>query len=650
MKRFTLLLVGMAFTTLAFAKNVPTNNLYPVHIKDLIAGAHHADNHQYAQHAAPNQAISPALARATTVIPLGSSFNPFSTLLPTQNELRYMPALNSVAFGHRQNADAPAGGSGVISYDYSIDGGSTWDASNKQITPALGEGTFVSNGNRYPSSTIWNPAGNTNPANAYFVSIGAALHNDPLNGNGWGWHFVASSPLVFDGTGISEKYYTNADSTVYIPFSLTNNTADNSLWYTDLKRNADLTEAAQGWDPVTAYKLEWDAGTSSFVRSVGVDITPDFTGVASADVFVVSPMIEFSPDGQTGYIVYRGSDAGNPRLVDKPIIYKSTDAGATWTKQPFVDYSTLDTLISLTIPSDGQAGPALPYFCNNYDITVDADGELHIFASMLSGFSSDPDSTGFIYAGRGNREMFHFQTDGVNWEENHVRWWNIDDGNVGDGSTDAAVEDQTQISRTEDGSIILMSWSETDTLTAGITTNDAPDVWGFAYRDLDGFVAGPKNLTAGTDGEQVAYWPAMSPVSITGGDDYDYEMPIVFATPSDVANALAQIDYYYLKGVGFNLNEFYDRSFVATNELDQFAQSVRLFPTPATTTMTVDLGEAFDQNINVAIIDMNGRLIERINTNNQQVTLDVSGYSNGMYFVNITSDKGQISKKFTVLR
>ena len=46
----------------------------------------------------------------------------------------------------------------------------------------------------------------------------------------------------------------------------------------------------------------------------------------------------------------------------------------------------------------------------------------------------------------------------------------------------------------------------------------------------------------------------MAPTSIDGGDDFDYELPVVFAEPS--GTDLDPPQYYYIKGAGFNEDAF----------------------------------------------------------------------------------------------
>src|SRR5690606_11928988 len=64
-------------------------------------------------------------SKAASTINVGTSDNVFSILGDRQNQVVYNANINTIAFVHRQNAGG-AGGSGIISIDYSTDGGANW--------------------------------------------------------------------------------------------------------------------------------------------------------------------------------------------------------------------------------------------------------------------------------------------------------------------------------------------------------------------------------------------------------------------------------------------------------------------------------------------------------------------------------------------
>src|SRR5690606_16921643 len=129
------------------------------------------------------------------------------------NQVVYNANINTIAFVHRQNAGG-AGGSGIISIDYSTDGGANWIINPYTVTPN-GSGSAW-NGNRYPNIGIYNPIGNTNSSNAYLIEVGPALETGTgSNDNGWAKTFRSSHKL--DGTNLDETYDYNSLSTLNDP-------------------------------------------------------------------------------------------------------------------------------------------------------------------------------------------------------------------------------------------------------------------------------------------------------------------------------------------------------------------------------------------------------------------------------------------------
>ena len=138
--------------------------------------------------------------KAASTVAIGTSYNAYSILGDRQNQVIYNPAINTVGFVHRQN-NGGGGGSGIISFDYSPDGGANWAINPFQLTPNLGGG----DGNRYPNITIYNPVANTNLSNAYVVVTGPQLKTGTFSGaSGWEGTFRSSASLT--GANLDEQY------------------------------------------------------------------------------------------------------------------------------------------------------------------------------------------------------------------------------------------------------------------------------------------------------------------------------------------------------------------------------------------------------------------------------------------------------------
>ena len=585
-------------------------------------------------------------------VPLGSSYNVFSVVINQSDPLNYSPEINSLVFTHRQNYPHP-GGSGIISFDVSTDGGATWDTLTKQVTPTLmaDENTPI-NGNRYPNGAIYNPPGNTNPTNAYFVGTGPALYVNPdAGGNGWGYEYVASSK--FDGSEVNEAYYSTADSNIYISGGMFTNT-DGSIWYGNYRRNAYVDN--QLWNPALVIKLVFNSATNSFDRSV-IELPLNYTN--SIDSVIVDPRIAFGPDGQVGYFVVRGVDGDDDEIYPsyKPIVWKTEDGGDTWIKQPRIHYQLLDSLIAYTIPIDGdgdgssdslaQGSPQVP-FMSQYDMTVDANGQLHLIGSMLSSSDTAAAQFGFVWVGVGTVELFHFIYDGESdWRAIRASDWYNEDGAVGA----ATVDERLQASRSEDGEFIFFTWCKSfyELIEDG-NTNDFPDIYGYAYSLEADTVAGPRNfgLEPGTewtdfeftDAATVGYFHMLSPISITGGEFWDLELPIVYGRPRDVTNDLMPIDYYFLRSAGFDYEDF---GIVGTKETVQpefFNLAVQ--PNPASNEALASFELDNNALYSLSLLNIMGQKVQDIETARglatNQVRVNVNGLEPGMYLLRLQAE------------
>ena len=75
--------------------------------------------------------------------------------------------------------------------------------------------------------------------------------------------------------------------------------------------------------------------------------------------------------------------------------------------------------------------------------------------------------------------------------------------------------------------------------------------------------------------------------------------------------------------------------------------TLTLFPNPASSVVTVTVS-GFDGEVEVQIVDMNGRAVSDFRTQNSELTLDVSELAQGAYFVRVTGDKSTAVRKLIV--
>jgi hypothetical protein len=79
-------------------------------------------------------------------------------------------------------------------------------------------------------------------------------------------------------------------------------------------------------------------------------------------------------------------------------------------------------------------------------------------------------------------------------------------------------------------------------------------------------------------------------------------------------------------------------SFTGINQNNN-AATIRVFPNPASDNLTIK----FDRKGSFEIFSIDGKLIEAATVVSENVKLNVSTYSNGMYMIKFTDEKGNLS-------
>ncbi len=479
-------------------------------------------------------------AGAVSFVELGSAYNLYTILLDEQNQVAYNPDLDAVTFVHRQNAGT-TGGSGGLSYDRSLDGGATW-TTNNIVTPNYNAGSAPIGGNRYPSIAIWNPTGNTNPANAYAIQTGPALQ---AGAAGWGWIFAHSAKLS-DNSEVAEDYYQQVSgvNTDFHPYGLTVN-PNGDVWSISTYFPDDgITDYSffylnKGIFNTTTKQVDWTLSQTL--------IDPDYyLDTDGSNVGGYGWNVAFGPDGQTGYAVVLVSENSCVYQGIQPIVYKTTNGGTTWTRLPDFDFRTLTAFQDYLIPT--STGDQIPFFTSE-DIAVDADDRLHIFSNVLPRSSSSDDSLYFIWVGAGTEGMFHMTTsNGTDWSAALVDSVLTEAGAVGA----VAHGTRTNISRSEDGDKIFFTWSASDASIIG--TNDLPNLRIRGYSISTAEYTFTSEPTAGSAVDGVIFYPTVAPIAIETGSEKDYEIATVFAQPG--ASDVDPPTFFYIRGAGFNEADF----------------------------------------------------------------------------------------------
>ena len=595
------------------------------------------------RNAGPNTIQSPG-------VKFTSSWNAFTLLVSSSHCLTADQALNAVMFTHRISQDWPADAnvaSGYGEYSWSTNYGTTWDSSYFADQTSLGNKRF-----RYPSGAIINPAGNTNVANALNVATGPYT-----SGSNWDGYY-GNYQMMVNGAGSSTSIFDNGVGTPALAFPRISITSydDSSAWvsggfYTD-------PIAATGYLGANLMKGKWNgtALTWSF-DSILPNFHQDATG--ANDAFTQS-FVGFSPNGQIGYQVFFGVDASattSQTRAFSPITYKSTNGGATWNLLPVNDFSTIPAISTYLIPaSDGNLKPWFDQ-SQGADIVVDNNGELHIVCTISSGYSDDNDSLGYTYTltGQNGTTAMHYiydvHTSPTGWDA-----WLIDslmtttstnntifvDGSTGGAfATDARI----QMSHTTDRSKLFFAWVDTDPLAlAG--ENALPDLKAVGFDLVTGFKTPVTQFTTSQD----FYFHYVSNVTLVSGNTYS-----IGVTNSIDRNGshdvITTFDHYFYEGCKFNTSDF-TVQFVGVNEQAANFGSLNIYPNPAKDQINLNVNMVSGENVSFQITNSLGQVVlvenrSLVNGNNN-VQLNTSKLTSGVYFVTIASETSKVTSKIVI--
>ena len=577
---------------------------------------------------------------------IGSASNIYTILDVSQNQVHYNPELNTVTFVHRQNtANFPdAGGSGVVRYDISTDGGATWTL-DELITPMLvdsnstggtddglhfntPDGELIVYGYRYPSGTLLTPAGATMD-DSYYVAMGPGISEGGLYSN-WTHTFFASQKM--DGSAPANEQVLQAlndpvdgvYNTDYQGRALVsagdNVYAISTNWTADQTSNLTQYVFWKGSINETSEEIDWEYTV----------VEPDFKLSGGFPIVNANLNCAFSSDGSVGYMVMGGCLADYSADVEGPVVYKTTDNGANWVLQSELD---------IVNTAAGVALEGLPYF-RDFDLAVDANGDLHVLGETMK-YSADLAS--FSY--EGFLVDYTLSNADNTWSDLIVG--NIENSGPGLYLGTPSFQDlytHPQIGVSEDGQKVFYCWLT----SVEQLDNDIPDILGRGRDITNNTWTEVKNLTYDSDVEGVAVYATMSPVCISGGDDFDYELPYVCVP--DYAGELEETFFAYVKGIGFDESEFIP---MAVDEIEKNLLSFDLLPNPAQDHSMIRFKLLNEAQVGISVYNSLGQKVTALVESNlysgsYNYELNTSTFNKGIYFIELSVNGKTQSKKLLI--
>jgi hypothetical protein len=604
-----------------------------------------------------------------TVISIGTSSNAYSYgYAGGQKAIVYANNdINTVTHIHRMGGTLDPGGySGDLGIDFSTDRGMTWSNMNEIYTSTVSGGTYNTDAARYPNHGIWNPAGNTDPANAYVTYFAPTL--DGTNGSGsWGGHAYGRARIGALTTDTTKNLQGSASPYFQYTPDAYDVSKDGIIICVDA--NQDWTSGSVVYqNSLIVYRGVWDEGVEDFVFDRSLLDFPTVDGSRPVHV-----KFAFGPDGQTGFIGIITDNGVVTPLYDSsyyyPVFIKTTDAGENWGDPiavrldgpdglpgvlNYLRDTQIDSLFDPPVPARDEIAYTTAFDC---DMAVDAWGNPHMGVVIGVGGSSAYS----IVTASGYGGVFDvYSTDGgTTWDAQEMGPLTQFRGTYG---TDYTEDNRTQITTTQDGKMIFVSWL--DTQLEGATENTSPDIFcrgmmvvnpdpvSWCLSKTDAGLDGPDNVTTFSEAMWQAYFGAASRFAFNDADWTTFTIPFSYEALTTPFDPTLPVQYKYIQDFSFTAEDFPNVGIKEHGNANQISVSQN-YPNPITQTSRVDVTIPQANNLSMKVTNLVGQEIMNIDKGNvgagsYSFTIDASKMQSGVYFYTVKAGTSEVTKRMIV--
>lgn len=642
-----------------------------------------------------------------------ASMNIYGVVIGYSKPLQWNDELNAVTFVHRKsptystNGSSANSASGSIVTMISTTCGTSWDSSLVYAD--------ATNRGRYPQGAVYNPPGNTNINNAHIATCGPVTL-----GSGWVGNFYASKPLgsvnyddnvsatpnaiqYFSSTGPYTANLGRHDFSAY-GFTATDDGKVRSL--------AGVTDDALTAD--TAVMLVTGTFNNGVFDWAGTVFNPPTTVDATdgSENWVSRPMMAWNEAGTHGYVVIIGSRIGatGSNVGMQPIVYKTTNSGATWSLENGIDFNTpaFNDVKRSIITVATNTALEVPNFTwiEGMDCAVDANNKLHLFTTLYGHASNHPDSLGYYqpFGTEGYKwphepgfrpYLYDFIYDGTSsWSHITVDSMSTEGPagvSTGNGYQDnpwdpdpaqsnqkVRIDARLQMSRTPDGKYIVYTWAESDTT---VTTqqkkwNSLPNVKARVLNVTTGQihplelnVTGKADGVSGTPNGAVnnrAMYHFVSPkcrvASTSTVNGPALTLPITVSNSNPYSQLTGNSHWFSWAVLNFGnipdanivlcgpLTATTDVS-VGENAMNSMSSSY-VYPNPAKNNATLNINLENKAKVQIDVMNTVGQVVRSISTDAQigenSINIELSGLASGIYLVNVKANNASSTKKLII--
>ncbi|OQX80509.1 MAG: hypothetical protein B6D64_03080 [Bacteroidetes bacterium 4484_276] len=583
-------------------------------------------------------------------IAIGQAGNAFGFAFMRTTFLWAVNDINSISFIHRM-LNPP--GTGYLAYDVSMDGGQTWSLDNQVYDPNLPE---AYNG-RYPQGLLYNPAGNTDPENAYFSYFAPTLDGSNAAGVDWGGYCWGTKKLATGSLPTQHNQTSENGFYQYLPSGFTL-TQLGEAWVVDEENDGSSGDYEYTGNLIVGHGT-WNGQDEDF------DYTFDHLELeVNPEDAINDVKVAFAPDGMTGWICAMSDRIpALPYTSYHPILFKTEDGGQTWSDDPIEvqlggedgleavrDFISDEELVNFFDPEPVPPRDEIMYFMGfHIDMAVDAWGNPHITGVVAI---ASQDGSGW-YHYEGIMAMFHIYTadQGETWQAYNLDYLTTFDAEyTGSSGSSISQYNRPQVATTEDGAIVFFSFL--DTRIEGITDNNQPDIF-FQDYSPEMTMHGEEviNVTEWSNAMWQARWGCMSHyvfAEVTDDGNYECTVPFVYEELTDEDISLP-VQFWYIPD--------FQKSYIITSINDKesgpLVSLAQNFPNPFrdVTNFNINLLEA--SGVDVSVFNTAGQLVKkfdfgRLQNGPHQLTLNFDNLNEGVYFYTFNAGSSSYNGKMIV--
>jgi hypothetical protein len=568
-------------------------------------------------------------------IPIGTSSNQFTDAFGQYTNLWYDSTLNSIVFAHLSNTQNGWPSAGFAVYDYSTDGGMTWNT-DQRFAYADSLDTIPA---RLPQAVIYNPPGNTDPNAAFVTAFGATNPHAGRN------YFNGTAPMI-----------TGANTDTIYPHALLGSVILSPEGGMIVKNTGQTYWSAQGFDgsdysdTIHLSRGTFNSATGSFDYSFIKIPAPVCTDASGRKMFAAQSVV-FNDAGDQGFLVILGNDWVCAALPSDStlgvIIYSTHDSGLTWNREISLLMSPLDPLL-LANGSDYSTG-------FTFDMGIDKNNTLHVALPVHKSLPG-----GIVSVVPGEWGLFDIIFNGyadaclLSKPQTYRGFYGI----TGSTTDPEIIEDnRIQFSRSWDGSKVFFTWFDTDTSLFGSVGNIFPDMISRGYDLSQNLWTNEINFTlnAGLFSSSNCSFANVSYYTLYDGTNEN--IPAVYNSMGSNTGSPVQFHYiggaavsgYTVPGNCFQL--FNHISAPAANFSELSASSP--YPNPFTGKTSVDVTLAKAGDASIEISNTVGQLLSATDYKNlpagkNTLTIDGSSLSKGLYFFTVKAGSDALTRSMSI--